>query len=232
VRRPPLPRFLRDLLAPVAGRIDAWRTRGLTSRERWERALGTEVAFWDQNLAEAQAGAGYLDPDSSWATDPVHRRALERVDGEHVRVVDVGAGPLTAVPKRGPGRTISIVAFDPLADAYNRRLDELGIVPLVRTQYADGERLLERVDEGSFDVAHATNCLDHAYDPALVIRSMALAVRPGGMMFLRHHRNEATNAALSRSAPVELRRPRRRLRRVASRHRAQPVARAGRSRHR
>jgi SAM-dependent methyltransferase len=110
-----------------------------------------------------------------------------------VEILDVGAGPMTAVPKVHPGRDIHITAFDPLADDYNARLDELGIEPLVRTQRSAGEELLQHVEEASFDVAHASNCLDHAYDPALAIRNMVLAVKPGGLVLLRHERNEAVN---------------------------------------
>jgi SAM-dependent methyltransferase len=195
VRRPPLPPALRDALVPIAGRLEAWRYRKLTPRQRWERELGTEVEFWDRYLGDLAATDDlprYRDPESSWADDDVYRRVIERVEGERVAVLDVGAGPLTAVPKRFPGRDIVITAFDPLADAYNARLDQVGIVPLVRTQASDGEHILDHVAEGSFDIAHATNCLDHAYDPALVVRSMVRALRPGGVTLLRHHRNEAT----------------------------------------
>lgn len=180
---------------PLVGRVEAWRSRGLDDRDRWQRALPTEVGFWDGYLAELAVNdtSRYRDPDYAWADEPVYRRAIELVDCEDVAVLDVGAGPMTAVPKVHPGKRIAITAFDPLADEYNAKLNELGIEPLVRTRRADGESILDHVAESSFDIAHASNCLDHAYDPAAAIRAMALAVRPGtGLVLLRHERNEGT----------------------------------------
>ena len=194
-KRPSLPAPLRRALVPVVGRLQAWRTRNLDDRQRWERGLGDEVAFWDQTLTIIGPESGYRETDRSWSDDPVYQRVMDELPPElvEVDVIDVGAGPLTAVPKVYPGRQIRIVAFDPLADAYNARLDELGIEPIVRTQPGDGERLLELVDEASFDVAHASNCLDHAYDPGAAITAMARVLRPGGLFVLRHAHNEAVN---------------------------------------
>jgi SAM-dependent methyltransferase len=180
---------------PVIGRLEARRTRHLSDRERWERALGTEVGFWRTYLGDlaSEDKTNYRRPDYAWSEEPVCARVADKLPMGRVDIVDVGAGPMTAVPKVHPGREIHITAFDPLADDYNARLDELGIEPLVRTRRSSGEDLLQHVEEGSFDLAHASNCLDHAYDPAAAIRNMVLAVKPGGLVLLRHARNEAVN---------------------------------------
>jgi hypothetical protein len=95
VRRPPLPAPLRRALLPRAGHIEAWRTRPLSDRERWERALPTEVGFWDTYLGDmaVRDSSGYRNPDYSWADEPVYHRVIEQVEGDRIAALDVGAGP-------------------------------------------------------------------------------------------------------------------------------------------
>jgi SAM-dependent methyltransferase len=107
------------------------------------------------------------------------------------RIIDVGSGPLTAVGKTHPGKTISVTAVDPLASAYNRLMDEEGIEPPVRPIEGSGEKLLETFKPDSFDIAYALNAVDHAYDPVRVIENMLAVVRAGGYVVLVHRRREA-----------------------------------------
>jgi SAM-dependent methyltransferase len=183
------------VLRPAVGRVQRWQRRKLTDRERWDRALPAEVGFWRKVLTDPTLPGRWkpLRSDYAWTEEAVYAQVAGRLPEGRVTVLDVGAGPITRVPKVHPGRTFDITAVDPLADAYNALLDELGIVPFVRTQPGTGEHLLESVDSGTFDVAHASNSLDHTYDPALAIRNMVLAVKPGGLVLLRHERNEAVN---------------------------------------
>ena len=53
------------------------------------------------------------------------RALIAAPEGVTVRVLDVGAGPLTALGKVWPGRTLELTAVDPLADEYNAILDYL-----------------------------------------------------------------------------------------------------------
>jgi SAM-dependent methyltransferase len=180
---------------PVIGAVQQRRLRHLSPRERWERELGTETRFWQTYLGDLvdEDRTNYRRPDYDWSEEPVYARIIDRLPDGPLAMLDVGAGPMTAMPKVHAGKEISITAFDPLADDYNRRLDELGIEPLVRTRRSTGEDILDHVAEGTFDLAHASNCLDHAYDPGLAVRNMIRAVRPGGLVLLRHERNEAVN---------------------------------------
>lgn len=123
----------------------------------------------------------------------MYARVAERLPLGRVKVLDVGAGAVSAVPKLHPGRTFDVTAIDPLARQFDVLLREFGIEPWVRTTLGTGEELLEVVEPGTFDVAHASNSVDHTHDPALVIRNMLLAVKPGGLVLLRHERNEAVN---------------------------------------
>jgi SAM-dependent methyltransferase len=188
-------RVVLPLALPVIGRVQNRRLRHLSDRERWERELGTEVRFWQTYLGElaGEDQTNYQRPDYDWSEEPVYAAVIDRLPDGPLQILDVGAGPMTAMPKVHAGKQITITAFDPLADEYNARLGELGIEPLVRTHRSTGEELLEHVAAGTFDLAHASNCLDHAYDPGLAVRNMVTAVRPGGLVLLRHERNEAVN---------------------------------------
>jgi SAM-dependent methyltransferase len=63
------------------------------------------------------------------------------------------------------------------------------VVPPVRTRRCDSERLLDMFEPDSFDVAYASNTLDHSYDPLRAIRQMIAVVRPGGIVLLQHFPN-------------------------------------------
>jgi SAM-dependent methyltransferase len=128
--------------------------------------------------------------------DPMSRlrsRIADLLDSPTMRVLDVGAGPMTSLGKRHPvlGTKVDIVACDPLADEYSEILKSLGIVPPVRTVKAFGETLVCTFGPNVFDVAHAQNSLDHADDPMEIIRQMIGVVKPGGHVILFHHQCEA-----------------------------------------
>src|SRR5438876_479261 len=55
-------------------------------------------------------------------------------------------------------------------------------------------RALMRFGSGSFDIAYATNSLDHSADPFTIISNMVAVVRAGGVVLLRHKRNEGESA--------------------------------------
>jgi 2-polyprenyl-3-methyl-5-hydroxy-6-metoxy-1,4-benzoquinol methylase len=57
-----------------------------------------------------------------------------------------------------------------------------------------GEELLEHFGSRRFDIAYATNALDHSADPVAIISNMVALVRPGGAVLLRHKRNEGQSA--------------------------------------
>jgi SAM-dependent methyltransferase len=165
----------------------------------WKGALSDELAFWEWSLKD---GGRNWDP-GEWtnATDP-NRELQEELKalipagpGDTVRILDVGSGPLTRVGKRWEGRKIQIVPTDPLADQYNELLSRLKIQPLVAAVNAQGEKLLERFPANSFDLAYASNSLDHSCDPVLVMQQMLAVVKPGRFVYLWHAANEAIRHA-------------------------------------
>jgi SAM-dependent methyltransferase len=179
-----MPRRL--LMRSAAGRRLWWETRGRRS----------ELQFWAAWLAGA-AGA------EEWASDrerrftphaevgdPLLRAEIKRLAKSEISVLDVGAGPVTKIGFRYPGKNLAIVAVDPLANEYSRLLEAAELEPPVRTLPVAGEELLEHFGRGRFDIAYASNSLDHSVDPMRIITNMVGVVREGGSVILRHARNE------------------------------------------
>lgn len=168
----------------------------MSAEDTWNAALPEEIKFW-RNWIETK-GLNWKD-SYAWRVDPdyefyPHLRPFVNVpEGGTVRVLDVGAGPLTVLGKNWPGRKLDIVAVDPLAEQYDKLLAEYNVVPLVRTQTGHGERLLEIFPESSFDLVFAENCLDHSYDPLLCLSQMLAVVKPGCYVATDHLVNEGKN---------------------------------------
>jgi SAM-dependent methyltransferase len=166
----------------------------------WRARQRSEVDFWAAWLAGAPGTEQWetdrssrLSPDTE-IRDPLVREELARYPTEEVSILDVGAGPVTWLGLRFPGKRPTIVAVDPLADAYDRLLRDAGLDPPVRTIQVAGEALLERFGPHCFDIAYATNALDHSADPLTIISNMVAVVRPGGVVLLRHKRNGGESA--------------------------------------
>jgi SAM-dependent methyltransferase len=179
-------------LAAAAGREFRMRRPPAVHRRA---ALEQEVEFWRNWFATGglqwpEDFAFRTDPDAE-VDDPVLREVLEAMPQAKLSILDVGAGPITGIGFRYPGRELALTAVDPLAAEYDRILSEHALEPPVRTQTLRGEDLLSRFAPGSFDVAFARNALDHALDPLPIIHNMVAVVRPGGYVVLRHAVNEA-----------------------------------------
>jgi SAM-dependent methyltransferase len=160
----------------------------------WREGLPSEIGFWEQVLpARVATDAGYrlrADPKAP-IRDPLMRFLIAQIPDEAVSIIDVGSGPLTALGKTYPGKTLSITATDPLAPEYVRIMTEAGIEPPVRPIACRGEDLLDRFRPGTFDIAFARNALDHCIDPVRVITNMVQLVKEGRFVVLRHLRRVA-----------------------------------------
>jgi SAM-dependent methyltransferase len=162
-----------------------------SARDRWSSELREELDFWRHWMRTkgGQWPADYrarLDPAT-----PLQPRVCEFLPDRDVAIIDVGAGPLTALGKKRDASRVTITAVDALAETYDELLAENGIEPPVRTQYCEAEKLSERFAPASFDLAYAQNALDHSYAPMEAIRQMLILVRPQRYVLLRHARNEA-----------------------------------------
>ncbi len=169
------------------------RRLGLLNSD-WNASLPAELQFWDWALKD---GARNWD-QGEWknCSNPELelqselKALIPAPSGATIRILDVGSGPLTRVGKKWADRQVQVVPVDPLADQYNALLARHGIKPIVPALFAHGEKLLETFDAGSFDLAYASNSLDHTYDPLLVIRQMLGVVKPLHYVYLWHVVNE------------------------------------------
>jgi SAM-dependent methyltransferase len=173
---------------------------GLGRRFWWQRRKRNEVDFWAGWLVGAPGTEEWAsDRESRLApeteiTDPLVREELERNPAQNISILDVGAGPITKLGFVYPGKTLTIVAVDPLAEDYDRLLRDADLTPPVRTIGVAGEALLEHFGPETFDIAYAGNSLDHSADPFAIIANMVAVVRAGGIVLLRHKRNEGESA--------------------------------------
>jgi S-adenosylmethionine-dependent methyltransferase len=109
--------------------------------------------------------------------------------GGQLRVLDVGGGSgMFAVPLARLGHEVTVV--DPSADALatlRRRADTAGVGGRVRGLQGDGD-LLHQVlpvagdDDSGYDLALCHSVLEVVDDPAVTLREIAGALRPGGQV--------------------------------------------------
>ncbi len=159
-----------------------WETGRSSEITFWRRVLTTRGGEWPQDYLNRRDPALRLDPN-------ITRRFPET---QHLlRVLDVGAGPMTLLGKVWPGHRVELTAVDALASEYDQVLEECGVVPLVRTRLCESERLLEALPRDRFDVVYAQNTLDHSYQPLEAISQMIAVARPGGLVMMGHNTDEA-----------------------------------------
>jgi SAM-dependent methyltransferase len=168
-------------------------TRHATAQEVWSYGIGHELAFWREYLS---TGGSHWPDDYRFRLDPeavIQEQITQHLHdiGSRVRMLDVGAGPLTIVGKRWPRHEFTLQAVDALAEEYDALLEEFSITPPVRTRRCDTERLSGEFSDNSYDVVYAMNTLDHSYEPIQAIRQMVRIIRPGGIALLQHYPNEA-----------------------------------------
>jgi SAM-dependent methyltransferase len=179
-------RALRILLSPL------WRSRtlGLLSEVYfWRRWIESEGLQWQEEYRRR------LDPGRPLL--PHVAAYVSRLAVEPVRILDVGAGPVTVLGYRLEGKQIDITAVDVLARTYDRLWARRNVLPPVRTQFADAERLTEIFAPRSFDFVYSQNSLDHAARPWRAIEQMLEVVKPGCYVVLSHAIDEAENEGYS-----------------------------------
>lgn len=169
--------------------------------ESWSAGIAFELHFW-ADIARTRGGRWPSDFESRMNPQtPIVPwiAAMARAEGRtDWRVLDVGAGPVTVLGHRPPADLrIEIVATDPLAAAYARIFDELGLKRPNETGFAPAEELSAFFAPSSFDLVHCRNALDHSFDPMRGIVEMLRVLRVGGRIVLSHHANEAEREGYS-----------------------------------
>jgi SAM-dependent methyltransferase len=165
----------------------AWSSGVADETNWWSEWMETRGSEWPLEYAD-RLNPSY--PLQSYVAD-----TIDAPPGSTIRILDVGAGPLSVLGKVFDQYIIELTPTDLLADAYNKILDRANVIPPVRTLRCSTELLPSMFSAGYFDIAHARNTLDHSYDPLLCIREMTKSVRQGGTVILVHHNDEAEHVS-------------------------------------
>ena len=168
--------------------------KGGKTNPEWQSGLKDEIAFWERWIK----GKGL-----EWSEDFSFRCSSEtelqtyigdlltdkNMDSD-VRIMDVGAGPLTRIGKRWNGRNIAIYPVDIAAEFFDRLLRRYDITPPVKTMVGEVEHLSQHFDSNYFDLVYAENLLHCSYKPLTALRQMIQVVKPGGTVVLVQSLNE------------------------------------------
>jgi hypothetical protein len=122
--------------------------------------------------------AGRPLPD--WALDAVP------AGEDPIKVIDVNAGPVTALGNCASGREVELVAVDSLAHEFDKLLSQSGHEPPVKTQVCAPEDILVRFGKESFHLIYSCNGLDFTGDPIPVYRQLLECLAPGGRIITFH----------------------------------------------
>jgi SAM-dependent methyltransferase len=165
-------------------------------RPQWEANLRAESAAWKQWIAAAAAGADQdVASDLAMRTNgPADLKDRELYapflrplcpPGSEVRILDVGAGPLTWFPRTWVTRKILITPIDPLAGDYDALLTASNITPNFRTIVGEAETIAQQFPVDHFHLVFCRNTLEQCYDPRKAIEQMLQVVKPGGCVLLQ-----------------------------------------------
>ena len=102
-------------------------------------------------------------------------------------LLDVGCGPATITADLAdrvtPGRVVGLDAASGALEAARATLAERDLP--ARVELTDGDVMSLPFDDGTFDVAHAHQVLQHLSDPVGALAEMRRVTRPGGIVAVR-----------------------------------------------
>ena len=110
--------------------------------------------------------------------------------GDRIKILDIGAGPITKVGYKLDNKVVELHPIDPLAKVYNRILNNKNIHPPVKTIFGNVEKLSKQFGENEFDLIHASNSIDHTANPVKAIKEMHYVLKPYHYLYLNHFINE------------------------------------------
>lgn len=158
--------------------------RGSTRRRQARRALERQLDYQRQKSRRARGHEDdYAEAMTRHAAEV--RRKIEAVRplGSDPRVLEVGSGAHGLIFYFGARRA---VGCDPLAADY------AALFPAWQRRAATVAAVGERLPfaDSAFDLVLCDNVVDHAEDPARIVREMTRVLRPGGLLYFTvnvHH---------------------------------------------
>ena len=176
--------------AQLSSNFSLW-SKGINSeRGFWTRWFETKGGEWPDDYADRLKPKRKLEP---WLQELLVKSvgAIDQLKDRKLRILDVGAGPISKIGNHMSEVDLEVVAADPLAFIYEELLDKFGVNPEIRTRFAPAEDLSSFFTSSSFDLVNCTNALDHSFEPLRGIIEMLRVVKVGCPVFLSHNRNEA-----------------------------------------
>ena len=166
-----------------------------------KRDFTEEIAFWDNTLAPNNRHPWMklvLNPETRKDKFPPFfldyiTKIKERSKCQRVKVLDIGAGPLSPLGWGVDQNLFDLVAIDPLAEEYSKILNKYNISFPVKPIECSGEELTTIFDENSFDIVYCRNALDHMDNPKLVINNIFTVLVNGGYFYLDSFNKEGTH---------------------------------------
>jgi SAM-dependent methyltransferase len=170
------------------------KSYGYAAKARWYAGIYNELEWHEQWLA-TEADKSLIDrlcdPLQPIRDHVVVKCIEDRINTHEVKILEIGAGPISYVGYTYPHKTVQLTPTDALGREYCQMLNYIGIHPPIRTLPCSGEEVAMCFAENYFDIGYASNALDHTNDPIQIIRNMLAVTKQGGTVILRHFVNES-----------------------------------------
>ena len=154
--------------------------------KEWEKEKEGSVDFFEKKLQKGSMDKR-LNPEAKLRKDVRGYLPKEQKD---LKLLDVGAGPITRLGYNWEDRRLHIEAVDVNGDLYRKLFEKHNITPPVVTKNSEAEKVHELYEKETFDFAFSRNALDHCYDPLQAIKNMVDLIKPQRYALLLHRRNE------------------------------------------
>ena len=170
----------------------SWRWRFRTAPSAYHDELG----FWRTQLAEhGRATCDRGRWEAAFPTGLVPYVDLVRNrHGRTPRLLELGSGPVSLLAWGVEQGLFDLTAVDPLAGEYERLMRQNGCMYPVKPVEGFGENLTGLFAPSTFDIAYASNALDHTASPRRCLEELTRVVGDGGVMYFEGFVREGTNA--------------------------------------
>lgn len=170
----------------------------ISSSQRWMSGIPYEVAFWRsyyRNRRSRNDLIRWSQLDEECCLDNFDvGKYISELKIDNPIIVDVGSALSYAFGNLFNGRRYDIVYLDPLANFYNRILDDYSL-DYPRITFGMGEVLSLLFGKNTVSFFHIRNALDHSVSPMSVIWQALDCLHVGGVLYLNHKPNEAEHEA-------------------------------------
>lgn len=170
----------------------------MTQEERdnfrqWISGIPYEVSFWKSYYHHPESLRqlySWSDYDNECSLDEFDIQSYVERCGDRPLLADVGCALSYVLGSRFAKEGVTLEYVDPLAHFYNKILDDAKI-DRKRIKFGMLETLSTTYAPGTVDLVHVRNALDHSANPMTGIYESLICLKPGGVLYLHHHRNEA-----------------------------------------